>query len=93
MNDIIVYSKDKNQHLTHFEKILNLFQKSSVTLTLKKCHFVYSSIKILKHYVSKFELNTLKKKIKAIREFQFFKNLKKLNHDFDFFEYYRKFVE
>ena len=93
MNDIIVYSKNKNQHLTHFEKILNLFQKSNVTLTLKKCHFVYSNIKVLKHHVLKFELNTLKKKIKAIREFQFFKNLKKLNHEFDFFEYYKKFVE
>ena len=26
MNDIIVYFKNKNQHLTHFEKDLNLFQ-------------------------------------------------------------------
>ena len=62
MNDIIVYFKNKNQHLTHFEKILSLLQKSNVILTLKKCYFVYSNIKVLKHHVSKFELNILKKK-------------------------------
>ena len=93
MNDIIVYFKNKDQHLTHLKKILNLFEKSDVTLTLKKCHFAYFSIKVLKHHVSKFELSILKKKTKIIRKFQFFKNLKKLNHELKFFNYYRKFVE
>ena len=93
MDDIIVYSKDKNQHLTHLEKVLDLLQKSDVTLTLKKCHFAYPSIKALGHHVSKLGLSTLKKKTKAIRKLQFSRNLKKLNHGLDFFEYYRKFVE
>ena len=69
MNDIIVYSKNKNQHLTHLKKILNLLEKSDVILTLKKCHFAYFSIKVLKHHVSKLELNILKKKTKIIRKF------------------------
>ena len=93
MNDIIVYFKNKNQHLTHLKKILNLFEKLNVILTLKKCHFAYLSIKVLKHHVLKFKFSILKKKTKIIRKFQFFKNLKKLNHELEFFNYYRKFVE
>ena len=69
MNDIIVYFKNKNQHLTNLKKILNLFEKSDVILTLKKCHFAYFSIKILKHHVSKLEFSILKKKTKVIRKF------------------------
>ena len=50
MNNIIVYFKNKNQHLTHLKKMLNLFKKSDVILTLKKSHFAYFNIKILKHH-------------------------------------------
>ena len=71
MNDIIVYFKNSDQHLTHLKKILNLLQKSDVTLTLKKCHFAYFNIKILEHHVSKFEFNTLKKKRKSFENFNF----------------------
>ena len=73
--------------------MLNLFELSDVTLTLKKCHFAYFNIKVLKHYVLRLELSILEKKTKIIRKFQFFKNLKKLNHELEFFNYYRKFVE
>ena len=65
MNDIIVYFKNSNQHLTHLKKMLNLLEKSDVILALKKCHFAYFNIKVLKHHVLKFELNILKKKNKS----------------------------
>ena len=93
MDDIIVYSKDTDQHLTHLEEVLSLLQKSGVTLALKKCHFAYPSIKALGHHVSRLGLSTLEEKTKAIRELQFPRNLRELDHGLGFFGYYRRFVE
>lgn len=68
MNNIIVYSRDQDQHLKYLNKVLNLFHKLDVTLTLKKCHFTYSSIKVLRHHFSKLNLSILEEKTKAIRD-------------------------
>ena len=92
MNDIIVYFHDSKNHLHHFDEMLRLLKKSNVTLTLKKCHFVYFNIKTLKHYVSKLKFNILKKKIEAIRFFRFSRTFRELKTIMKFFNYYRKFV-
>ena len=61
MNDIIIYFKISTDHFVHLNEALNLLKKSKMTLSFSKCHFAYSSIKTLKHYVNRFDLNTLKK--------------------------------
>ena len=67
-------------------------KNSEVILALAKYYFVYLSIKALSYYVFKLKLNTTKKKIDAIRRIKFLKNLRKLEIDLEFFEYYRNFV-
>ena len=61
MNDIIVFSSDTKKHLTHLNEILDFLKKSKVILAFKKCHFAYSNIKALNHYVFKLKMSTLKK--------------------------------
>ena len=63
-----------------------------MTLTLKKCYFVYFFIQILSYYIFKFELNITKKKIQTIRQIKFLTNLRDLKINLKFFEYYRFFV-
>ena len=92
MNDIIVYFRDSEDHLHHLDEVLRLLEESGVTLTLKKCHFAYLSIKTLKHYVSKLRLSILKKKTEAIRLLRFPRTLRELKTVMKFFNYYRKFV-
>ena len=92
MNDIIVYFRDSEIHLHHFDEIFRLLKKSEMTLTLKKCHFVYFNIKTLKHYVFRLRFSILKKKIQAIRDFRFSRTFRELETVIKFFDYYRKFV-
>ena len=91
MNDIIIYFKISTDYFVHLNEALNLLKKSKVTLSLSKCHFVYSSIKALKHYVNRFNLNTLKK-TDIICRLMFFKILRKFEIGLNFFDYYKKFV-
>ena len=91
MNDIIIYFKISTNHFVHLNKTFNLLKKSEITLSFSKCHFAYSSIKTLKHYVNCFNLNNLKK-TNIIRRLMFFKILKKFKIELNFFDYYKKFV-
>ena len=92
MNDIIIYFKISTDHFAHLNETFNLLKKSKMTLSFSKCHFVYSSIKTLKHYVNRLDLNTLKKKSNIIRYLMFFKILRKFEIELNFFDYYKKFV-
>ena len=92
MNDIIVFSSNTKKHLTHLNEILNFLKKSEMILAFKKCHFAYSSIKTLNHYVFKLKMSILKKKIKTIKKLKFFKTFHELKTAIEFFDYYQKFV-
>ena len=60
---------------------------------LKKCHFVYSSIKTFDHHVFRLGLCTLEKKIQVIKNLKFSRTFRELKIGLGFFDYYRKFVE
>ena len=92
MNDVIIYFKNSTKHFVYFKKMLCLLKNFEMTLFLSKCHFAYSNIKVLNHWINRFKFNIFEKKIEIIRKLIFFKILKKLKIAFDFFEYYRKFV-
>ena len=92
MNDVIIYFRDFEIHLHHFDEIFRLLKKSEITLILKKCHFVYFSIQILRYHVFRLNFNILKKKIEAIRNFRFFRIFRELKTTLEFFDYYKKFV-
>ena len=92
MHNIIVFFRTSKEHLHHFDEILILLENSEVTLSLKKCHFAFLSIKILKHHVFRLNLNTIEKKTKTINNFKFSRSLKKLEIKLKIFDYYRKFV-
>ena len=70
-----------------------MLKDSEVTLALAKYYFVYFSIKVLNYYVFKLELNIAKKKINVICRIKFLRNLKELEINLRFFEYYRDFVD
>ena len=72
--------------------MLTILENSEVILTLFKCHFVYFDIKVLNHHVLRLKLNTMKKKIKIIKKMKFFRNLRELKVELNFFDYYCTFV-
>jgi hypothetical protein len=73
------------------EKFLTL-KRFEISLSLVKYHFIYPSVKLLKHYVLRFEINTAKDKMKAIKKMRFFKKLKGLKFGIKVFNYYRKYI-
>ena len=93
IDDVIIFSASLEDHVKHLDQVLDLLEKSGVTLSLSKCHFAYPSITALGHHVSRLGLSTMEEKVEAVRKMLFPRNLRELETGLGFFGYYRKFVE
>ena len=68
IDDIVVYSKSYEDHITHLDKVLTAIEHSGITLLPTKCHMFYDSILLLGHKVSRLGLLTHLEKVRAISE-------------------------
>jgi RNase H-like domain found in reverse transcriptase/Reverse transcriptase (RNA-dependent DNA polymerase) len=93
IDDVVVFSRLREEHLVHIDSVLTTLQKSGITLSASKCHFGYPSIELLGHHVSRFGITTSEDKIKAMVEKAFPENLKLLECGLGLFNYYRRFIE
>lgn len=66
IDDIVVYSKTFDDHVSHLDQIFAAIQESGITLSTKKCHLAYQSLLLLGQKVSRLGLSTHKEKVDAI---------------------------
>jgi hypothetical protein len=52
LDDVIVYSSSKEQHLKDLRQVLSLLRDAGISLKLSKCHFFQESVKYLGYVVS-----------------------------------------
>ena len=81
IDDIVVYSKTFEDHLTHIDTVLKAITKSGITLSPPKCHLGFQSLILLGQKVSRLGVSTHKEKVKAISELAEPKNV----HDLQMF--------
>ena len=58
IDDIVIYSKNYEDHIEHLDKVLEAIELAGITLSPVKCHLFYSSILLLGHKVSRLGLST-----------------------------------
>jgi hypothetical protein len=68
IDDIVVFSKNWDEHLEHLDKVLSAIAKAGITLSPPKCFVGYSSILLLGQKVSRPGLSTYKEKVAAIQD-------------------------
>ena len=78
IDDIIIYSQMYEDHLVHLEKVLQVIKEAHITLSLKKCHFTYTSILLLGQKVSQLGLSTHHEKVQAITDLATLSNVQSL---------------
>jgi hypothetical protein len=92
IDDIIIFSRTKEHHVSHLDQALTLLAGSGITLAPQKCHFAYPSVQLLGHHVSRLGISTAADKVAAVRNMVFPTNLRQLEAGIQFLSYYRKFV-
>ncbi len=66
LNDILVYSKTKKEHVQHVKKVLQTLKKVNLHIKLRKSEFHVQSVQFLKFIIMSQSLRMNLKKIKAV---------------------------
>ena len=67
-DDILIYSKNLDEHLKHVKLVLEVFRKERLYANLKKCTFCTDQLAFLGFVVSSQGIKVDESKIEAIQE-------------------------
>ena len=93
LDDIIIFSKNPDDHLTHLEGVFERLAKAGLKLKPSKCEFFRRGLKYLGHIVSKNGIATDPGKVKAIQDWPKPKTVTEVRSFTGFTNYYRCFIK
>ena len=92
LDDILVYSKNKEEHEQHLRQVLQRLKDNQLYARLSKCTFFTNSIEYLGHIVDGDGLRPNPQLIQALMDFPQPRTLKELQSFLGLANYYRKFI-
>jgi hypothetical protein len=93
IDDILIYSKDEDEHVHHVCKVLELLREHKMYGKVTKCEFFKESVKYLGHIISSKGIATDPKKVESIQNWPVPKNIKDLQSFLGLCNYYRCFIQ
>ena len=93
IDDVVIHSPTKEDHIGHLEKVLSLLRNKGLRLRLKKCHFMQPRVELLGHYVDKDGVHTDEVKVEKIRDALPPRSRKDLRSFLGLASYYRRFIK
>ena len=93
IDDILVYSKDRENHDTHLRVVLETLRKEQLYAKLSKCEFWLNEVSFLGHIVSKEGIRVDPKKIEVVFEWKPPRNVTEVLSFLGLAGYYRRFIK
>ena len=93
LDDILMYSKDRESHDTHLQVVLETLRKEQLYAKLRKCEFWMNEVSFLGHIVSKEGIRVDPKKIEVVVEWKPPRNVTEVRSFQGLAGYYRRFVK
>ena len=93
IDDILVYSKDREYHVTHLQVVLETLKKEQLYAKLSKCEFWLGEVSFLGHIVSEEGIRVDPKHIEVIIEWKPPRNVTKVCSFLGLASYNRRFVK
>ncbi|GJP41072.1 hypothetical protein CLOM_g710 [Closterium sp. NIES-68] len=91
-DDILIYSRSREQHLKDLDAVFTLLHKNRLITKGSKCDFLKQELEFLGHVVSTEGVKIDPRKIKTIQEWKPPTNLKELQSFLGFVNYVRRFI-
>ncbi|XP_019455131.1 PREDICTED: uncharacterized protein LOC109356258 [Lupinus angustifolius] len=93
IDDILIYSKDQEEHAKHLEIVLQVLKDNQLYAKLSKCEFWLESVNFLGHVISNERIVIDPAKVETMREWKSPKSVTKIRSFLSLVGYYRKFIE
>ena len=93
LDDIIIFSKNKEEHLKHISQIFELLEKANLKMKLSKCKFFQSSVNYLGHVISDKGIEPDPEKIDKIANYKRPETIQELVSFLGLASYYRRFID
>ncbi|GJS73548.1 putative reverse transcriptase domain-containing protein [Tanacetum coccineum] len=93
IDDILVYSKDEEEHEKHLKIILELLKKERLYAKFSKCDFWLDSVQFLGHVIDRSGVHVDPAKIKAIKSWAAPTTPTEVRQFLGLAGYYRRFIE
>ena len=93
LDDIIIFSKDKEQHLLDIDAILSALKRAGISLKLKKCAWFTTSVRYLGHIIRPGQLCINEAMSKSLKEAQHPTSQTELRSFLGLCNVYRRFVK
>lgn len=93
LDDILVFSKNKEEHWKHLREVLGIIQKERLISKRKKCYFAKESVEFLGYVMGKTEIRPIQSKVHVIANIPPLKFVKEAQRFLAMVNYYRKFIK
>ena len=92
LDDVIVFSKTPEEHLTHLRDVLNVLRTNNLKAKLPKCNFNKPELKFLGHIVGREGLKVDPQKVVTVQQWPQPHNVQKLRQFLGLANYFRRFI-
>ncbi|GJZ96401.1 putative reverse transcriptase domain-containing protein [Tanacetum coccineum] len=93
IDDILIYSKTKEEHDAHLRLILELLKKEELYAKFSKCDFWLSKVQFLGHMIDSEGIHVDPVKIESIKDWESPKTPIEIRQFIGLAGYYRRFIE
>ena len=93
IDDILVYSRDKDEHVNHLRIVLQILREKQQFAKLSKCEFWLDQVIFLGHVISKGGIEVDPRKVEAVLKWAIPTNVFELRSFLGLAGYYRRFIE
>ncbi|GJP34181.1 hypothetical protein CLOM_g18636 [Closterium sp. NIES-68] len=90
--DILVYSRDMQQHVEHLRRVFEILRRERFYVKLSKSDFALKKVQFFGHIVSAQGVHIDPKKIESVRTRKTPENMKELQQFLGFANYYNRFM-